>query len=38
MKLRTFLTAPSMPMTTIGAGIIPWPIDARRIDSARFIL
>ena len=38
MKLRTFLAAPSMPMTTIGFGIISWSIDPRLIDSARFTL
>jgi hypothetical protein len=38
MKLRTFLAAPSMPMTTIGFGIISWSLDPRLIDSTRFTL
>lgn len=38
MKLRTRLAAPSMPMTTIGFGIMSWSIDPRPIDSTRFTL
>jgi hypothetical protein len=38
MKRHTLLTAPSLPMTTIGFGIMPCSIDARPIDWARFTL
>jgi hypothetical protein len=38
MKRLTFLTAPFMPMTTVGTGIISRSIDVRLIDPARFIL
>jgi hypothetical protein len=37
MKRQPFLTVPSMPTSTVGAGIIPCSIDARLIDPARFM-
>ena len=38
MKRQTFLTVPLMPMSTIGTGIISWPIDAPSFDRSRFPL
>jgi hypothetical protein len=38
MKRHTFLTAPLMPMSTIGAGIISCGIDPRLVDRARLPL